>query len=114
MAKPFTISASYEHIGMRLDAFLAEVQAYPSRSAAVKAIERGLVLVNGKSCSKKQELDYGDFVFCEYEQEESFGIIGQDIPLDIRFEDNDLLVLSKQVLFAIQAKTDMRERWLMR
>lgn len=109
MAKPFTISASYEHIGMRLDAFLAEVQAYPSRSAAVKAIERGLVLVNGKSCSKKQEIDYGDFVFCEYEQEESFGIVGQDIPLDIRFEDNDLLVLSKQAGLVCHPSEDRHE-----
>ena len=83
--------------GKRLDVFCADVGAYASRSAAAKAIAAGSVLVNGKEASKKHIVEQGDVVICDIEDEVfSSELQGQDIPLDIRYEDDDIIVLSKQ------------------
>lgn len=84
--------------GKRLDAMLADEGCYQSRSAAAKAIEAGLVLVNGASVAKKYTVSQGDAVVYEVEDEVEAGpVIGMPIDLDIRFEDEDVIVLSKQV-----------------
>ena len=84
--------------GKRLDAVLGERGCYASRSAAAKAIESGHVLVAGNPASKKQTVKSGDVIV--YELEETpvpTALRGEPIDLDIRFEDEHLLVLSKQV-----------------
>lgn len=83
--------------GMRLDALLGQKGFYASRSAAAKAIERGAVLVAGEPATKKTQVSAGQPIV--YEVEESAPdtpLVGQEIPLDIRYEDNDMLVISKQ------------------
>ncbi len=84
--------------GMRLDAALAKMDVFPSRSSAEKAISEGLVLLNGAPSIKRQVVYEGDIVdiFAE-EQTCERNILDGDIPLDIRFEDDDILVLSKQI-----------------
>lgn len=83
--------------GKRLDVFCTYTGAYVSRSAAAKAITSGNVLVNGEPSSKKYCVEDGDVVICEIEDENyDKELIGQDITLDIRYEDEDLLVISKQ------------------
>ena len=84
--------------GMRLDALMGARGLYPSRSAAARAIEDGKVLVNGNPASKK--LAVVPNLPIVYEVEESVAdipLFGEPIPLDIRYEDKDLIVLSKQV-----------------
>lgn len=49
-----------QHIGMRLDAFLAQVEAYPSRSIAAKFCEFEKVLVNNSPKPKNFKLSEGD------------------------------------------------------
>ena len=83
--------------GQRLDAVCAAAGLYPSRSAAAKAIEAGSVLVNGKPAAKRTGVKQGDAIVYEVPEEPAFELVGEDIPLDIRYEDDDLLVLSKQV-----------------
>ena len=83
--------------GMRLDALLAARELYSSRSAAVRAIEDGRVLVGGAPVQKKHTVGAGDVIVCELDEEQAdLPVIPQDIPLDIRYEDDDLIVLSKQ------------------
>ncbi len=97
MAASYSIQVEGAHDGMRLDAFLAETGSYASRSAAVKAIESGLVFVNGAQQSKKHVLALGETVVYEALPERELPPLqGEDIPLDIRYEDEHLLVLSKQ------------------
>lgn len=83
--------------GKRLDVALAEAGLFSSRSAAGKAIDNGNVLINGEEPSKKSKLKDGDAVVYIIEEEKRGSVDPQDIPLDIRYEDEDMLVISKQV-----------------
>lgn len=84
--------------GSRLDALCAARGLYASRSAAARAIEEGRVFLNGQTVSKKQAVAAGDTIVYEVDDEpESVVVYGEPIDLDVRFEDDDMLVLSKQV-----------------
>ena len=97
MAKSVLYSAVAPDCGMRLASLLAERGCYPSRSAAAKAIADGKVFVNGDTQQKKYVVQSGDtIVYEELETEQHVRLFGEPIPLDIRYEDDDLLVISKQ------------------
>lgn len=84
--------------GKRLDAVLAEHALYASRSAAARAVEEGRVLVNGATVAKKHAVAAGEALVCELDEDPTeIPVDGQPIDLDIRFEDDDVIVLSKQV-----------------
>ena len=84
--------------GKRLDAVLAEHALYASRSAAARAVEEGRVLVNGATVAKKHAVAAGEALVCELDEDPAeIPVDGQPIDLDIRFEDDDVIVLSKQV-----------------
>ncbi len=91
-----------ESDGMRLDAFLAAAEGMPSRSACAKLVESGAVFINTcPATSKSEKVLLGDRVVAEVEEEEtgeSGGLLAPNpyIDLDIRFEDDYLIVLSKQ------------------
>lgn len=86
-----------EDAGQRLDAYLGARDACPSRSACAHLIEAEAVTLNGEVCSsKKQPVAAGDRVSVELpEAEEPGEVVGEPIPLDIRYEDDCLIVLSK-------------------
>ncbi|MEA5019669.1 MAG: RluA family pseudouridine synthase [Gordonibacter sp.] len=90
--------ASIEDAGERLDAVMAAHGLYASRSAAARAIEEGRVFVNGVNVAKKRVVAAGDTIVYEMPDEvPSALLVGEPIDLDIRFEDEHLMVLSKQV-----------------
>lgn len=90
--------ATPDDAGMRLDTMLYDREFYTSRSAAARAIEAGEVLVSGSPVPKKYLVKLGDAIVCEIEDAPLSRIVeGQDIPLDIRYEDEDMLVISKQL-----------------
>ncbi len=78
----------------RLDVFTVK-NSEISRSRAAALIESGNVLVNGKAASKNQKLKSGDMVQIEIPEVKDCEIEPEDIPLDIVYEDNDLLVVNK-------------------
>lgn len=86
--------------GMRLDAFLSTVEGCPSRSACVRLITSECVSINGTLATEKSErVLLGDRVTVELPQEEQTPgklLPNNDIPLDIRYEDEYLIILSKQ------------------
>lgn len=86
--------------GMRLDAFLAQGDDMPSRSACVRLVETGAVTINSTpATSKSERVLLGDRVQVMLpEPEEKPGVLrpNPDIDLDVRFEDEYLIVLSKQ------------------
>lgn len=84
--------------GSRIDAYLGAQSGMPSRSACARLLEAGSVDVNGETCaSKKYAVSAGDRISVELpEVDECSEIIPQAIPLDIRYEDDYLIVLSKQ------------------
>ena len=81
--------------GERLDAFLARSVPDLSRSAAQKLIEDGLVLRCGKPGKKNDKLNVGDAVQYDIPEPKAVDIAPREIPLDIVYEDDDLLVINK-------------------
>lgn len=89
-------TADAEDNGIRLDAFIGMNTEELSRSYAVKLIEDGLVSVNNKIVfSKKLKLSDGDEVCVSIPQTDDFDVKPEDIPLDIIYEDEDILVVNK-------------------
>ena len=90
-----------ESDGMRLDAFLAAADGMPSRSACAKLVEAGSVQINTcPATSKSEKVLLGDRIQAEVEDDpaDAGGLLAPNpyIPLDVRFEDDYLLVISKQ------------------
>lgn len=84
--------------GQRLDAYLGANDGCPTRSACAHLIEGGAVAVNGEIClSKKYAVRSGDRISVDLpEPHDQTDVIPEAIPLDIRYEDDYLIVLSKQ------------------
>lgn len=81
--------------GERLDKFLAEAEIGLSRSSAVSLIESGAVLLNGRLANKKQKLSPNDEVLVQIPDPVPYEAKAENIPLDIVYEDSDLLVVNK-------------------
>ena len=81
--------------GERLDAFVARVCPDLSRSAAQRLIEEGCVTRNGKPGKKNDKLNLGDEISVTVPEPKEVDIVAKEIPLDIVYEDEDLLVINK-------------------
>lgn len=81
--------------GERVDAFLARRGENLSRSAAQKLIEEGGVTRNGKPAKKNEKLNIGDTVAYTIPEPKAVDIQPTEMPLDIVYEDDDLLVINK-------------------
>ena len=79
----------------RIDKFLSAKMENISRSAAQKIIDEGNVRVNFLVVSKNYKVKAGDRVAVVVPEPKVLEAIPQDIPLDIRYEDSDLLVVNK-------------------
>ncbi len=84
----------YAEGGVRLDKLISE-QTELSRSAAAKLIEEGAVLVDGKPANKKDTPKSGALVEITLPEPQSVDILPEDIPIEIVYEDDDLLVVNK-------------------
>lgn len=88
----FTVTE--ELSGTRLDALSSRVFDV-SRSAAVRAIEEGRITVGGEPCEKKYAVRVGDIISFEEVEPEEYEVLPENIPLDIVFEDTDIIVINK-------------------
>ncbi len=84
-----------ESAGERLDAFLARSAEGLTRSAAQKLIDSGCVRVNGKPGKKNDKLKPGDRVEFSIPEPREVQITAREMPLEIVYEDRDLLVINK-------------------
>lgn len=66
-----------------------------SRSAVQNLIESGNITVNGKAVAKNFKLSVGDSIKIVLPEPVDADILPENIPLDIRYEDSDLLVVNK-------------------
>ncbi|PMB00969.1 RluA family pseudouridine synthase [Fischerella thermalis CCMEE 5268] len=90
------ISLQVEEQGERLDRYLTERLTDLSRSRVQQLIEQGQVQLNGKICtSKKTSVKRGDRISLEIPPAEPLELTPEYIPLDILYEDDQLLILNK-------------------
>ena len=82
-----------EESGERIDALLSRFSL--SRSAAQRLLEQGSVLCGGKSVKKNYKVSAGDTLVWELPEAEESALLPQNIPLDIVFEDEDVIVVNK-------------------
>ena len=81
--------------GERLDAFVARAADGLTRSAVQRLIEEGYVNRNGKPAKKNDKLNIGDEVSVTVPEAKPVDIAPKDIPLEIVYEDEDVLVINK-------------------
>jgi 23S rRNA pseudouridine1911/1915/1917 synthase len=87
--------------GLRLDVLLGGLESLASRSAAVRLIEGGFVTVDGQPAAKKHSVRAGERIELELQPRTVSDLIPEFIPLDIRYEDGEMIVLSKQADFVV-------------
>ena len=92
-----TLTATSEDRGARIDAWLAAHVEGLTRSAAAKLLESGGVAVNGASAAKNYRLTGGETVEVTRPEAEEITVEPQDIPLDVVYEDQDVIVVNKPV-----------------
>lgn len=84
-----------EQSDIRIDKFLSEILPDLSRSYIQKLIKDGLVTVNEKPVKANYKTSEGDFVNLTVPELKEPDILAEDIPLDILYEDVDLLIVNK-------------------
>ncbi|MCQ2793071.1 MAG: RluA family pseudouridine synthase [Bacilli bacterium] len=88
---------SEEYIGVRLDKALSSILSEVSRSKIQEYLSLGLILVNSKVEKPSYKLDKDDIItFNDFPKPES-SLKAEDIPLDIVYDDDDVIVINKPV-----------------
>ncbi len=88
--------------GLRLDSYVAEVCPGLSRTQAQKLIANGCVTVNDQRAKAGLRLDIGDSVHVTVPPPPPNPLSPEAIPLDIIYEDEDILVLNKPAGMTVQ------------
>lgn len=84
-----------DDIGARIDTVVAEREKI-SRSAGAKLVESGMVLVNSQNVAKNYKIRENDVIEVFHPEVEAYDVEAQDIPLDIVYEDDDIIVINKK------------------
>ena len=92
MIKTYTIS---DEIGTRLDVFLAGQEDNPSRASIQKMITDGAITVNNEVKRANYKLKANDQITMVFEPPTEIEVKPENIPLDILYEDNDIIVINK-------------------
>ena len=91
----FTIAAEKEDVGTRIDVFLAENMENLSRSGVQKLIEDGHIQLNGGKTKANYKLREKDIIDLQIPDVKEVEILPENIPLDILYEDKDVIVVNK-------------------
>ena len=89
------IQLTAEESGERIDALLARIYPALSRSLIQKCIEAGGVTLNGKAVKKNARGAAGDVLLFAFPETEALPLEPQELPLDVVYEDGDLIVVNK-------------------
>lgn len=88
------INIKEQDVGKRIDAFLAGNTEY-SRAHIQKMIENEKVLVNGNKTKVSYKVQKDDEINLEVEVPKEIALEAQEIPIDVLYEDNDIIVVNK-------------------
>ena len=95
MVNAYIYSVDENFDGQRIDKVVCELCAELTRSAVQKLIEQGSVSINSVVVNKNKKVKTGDKISVVIPEARELEIVAENIPLDIRYEDNDLLVVNK-------------------
>ena len=84
-----------EEIG-RLDKIVSNLETNLSREAVQRMIKNGKILVNGKQEKPSYKTSIGETLTIEEEKAEEIDLKPQEMPLDVIYEDDDMLVINKE------------------
>ena len=94
MSETVKLTPSAENLGVRIDKYVSDNIAL-TRSAVQGLISRGAVTADGKAISKNYKLRGGEMITVEIPEPEPMDAVPENIPLNIVYEDDDLLVVNK-------------------
>lgn len=92
---PIEVLIDSDYEGERVDKYLSVIFLDSSRAALQKAVEAGNALINGKPVAKNYRLRAGDRLSFSPLAVRPLDVTPENIPLDIAYEDDDLLVVNK-------------------
>lgn len=84
-----------ETLNIRLDLYLKSMGVRLSRTRVAEIVKRGQVSVNGKIERPSYKVKTGDHIIVDYAVMTGDDIVAQDIPVDIIYEDEDIIVINK-------------------
>lgn len=90
-----TYIVTENEVGKRLDTYISSLDIKLSRTMVKKLIKSGQVKVNEKEVKESYKVKLNDNVSITIEEPKETKIEAQDIPLDIIYEDNDIIVVNK-------------------
>ena len=93
--EPILLKTTEASRGKRLDAYLADTLDDLTRSAAANLIEAGAVTVGGKTAVKSLKIAGGECVEVTLPEPTAIDAVPQNIPLDVVYEDDDVIVVNK-------------------
>ena len=91
----YSFIAGIEDVGTRIDKWLISKEIDITRNSLQKLIDDGGVTVNGSPVGKSYKLRNGDSVLIDIPEPKELEVEAQDIPIDIVYEDDELLVVNK-------------------
>ena len=91
------LTLTADQAGERADQFLARSVEGLTRSAAQKLLEQGAVTAGGRALKKNAKLEAGTELSLSLPDPEPIDVAPQDIPLDVVYEDEDVIVINKPV-----------------
>lgn len=97
----FTAAPEVEDTGKRIDVYISLVRDELSRSQVQKLIGDGHVTVNGKQVKSNYKLKKDDIIDLEIPEPEPIDIKEENIPLDIVYEDKDIIVINKPQMMVV-------------
>jgi 23S rRNA pseudouridine1911/1915/1917 synthase len=95
--------ASPADSGTRLDRFVAAHSPELSRARVQELIESGLVLINGQPCKASQKLKGNERITVQPEPRAPLKAEAESIPLDVLYEDDDLVIINKPAGMTVHA-----------
>ena len=84
-----------EDIGRRLDSYISSINNEITRTAAQRLIDEGHILVNGKKQKVAYKVNVNDIIKIEEIEAKTIELKAQEIPIDIIYEDKDIIVINK-------------------
>ena len=96
MLKELKLIVTEQYVGERLDTYVSSLNSNMSRSNCQRLIKEGNVLVNGNSSKEAYKVKLGDEILIRIEPPKEAKIEAQEIPLNIIYEDNDIIVINKE------------------